>query len=260
VVGVDSDDTSSLELRFRLSNLPKVKVSIAPREDTLGAKWNRCAEAAPADLYVIWADDITIATPGWDERLALAATSKFGGGPGCVFFGNITGTLQTGIAVTREWIASVGYFCPPFFPFWWCDTWLDELARLSGCFTQADVGAQLLQGIRGNSRGVRDVTFWGQFFQATRPWRLEAAAKLVEAGDGDASIFVRWPELIAQLDERDSPNRNPSRAHLMEQQLGFDAPADARYLRAKARAEAMLRELAGEPEPDDAYDPLRPGL
>lgn len=244
VVGCDRDDAT--EPGAALGADTKLIVSLEDREDTLGAKWNRCAAQTDADLYVIWADDITIPTKGWDERLADKA-SLFNGGVGFVFFGNIPGTLQTGIAITRRYIDYAGFFCPPYFPYWWCDTWADEMARFTGRMLHADVSATLLQEIAGNSRGLREVTFWGNFFQKTRIIRKQAAAAIIGEGDEPAwrkvQIKQYWDDLERRLDARDSPNRDPITAKRFEAELGFDAPDDERYQRAKAKAIAFLADL-----------------
>lgn len=246
VVGFDNDDETNSNFHMRQDR--KLLLSYADREDTLGAKWNRCAAQVDAELYVIWADDITIVTPGWDEKLAAAA-DLFNGGVGFVFFGNIPGTLQTGIGITRRYMDYSGFFCPPYFPYWWCDTWADEMARFTGRVVQADVSATLLQEIAGKSRGVRDVVFWGNFFQKTRPIRKRVAERIIREGDtpdwNKLHVMQFWGYLERQLDQRDSPNRDPETAKRFETQLGFDAPDDARYRRAKAAATAFLAELDG---------------
>lgn len=244
IVAADADDET---MQGTIPAHQKLLYSSQEREDTLGAKWNRCAGLVDADLYVIWADDITITTQGWDERLAEKA-ALFNGGVGFIFFGNIPGTLQTGIAITKRYIDYAGFFCPPYFPYWWCDTWADEMARFTGRMVHADVSAQLLQGIAGNSRGLRDVLFWGNFFQKTRIIRKRVADAIIREGDEPewrkVQIKQCWGDLERRLDLRDSPNRDPATAERFEQQLGFDAPDDERYRRAKASAVKMLAEMS----------------
>lgn len=241
IVALDDDDNADYGGDWREN--PKIKISIAPREDSLGAKYNRAKELSCADVYVMWSDDVTIITPGWDRNL-ISAAELFPDGMGVIYFGKIPGTLQPGIAVTAKFIERMGFFCTPYFPFWWHDTWIDEVARLSGRIVTAPVDIAPLQDLPGKSRGVRDIAFWGQFFDALRPQRVEVARKIITDGQDPPFRKVQLAELIAPMSkmllERNSKCSNPESAKELEKFWSFDAPADERYLRIKARAEAML--------------------
>lgn len=102
-------------------------------------KWNSLAEMAnrapECKLFMLGADDMCFATPGWDKALldhynalenkihvyALQDSRSEDGTPHPI--------------VTREYIEAMGYFVPPIFLHWYVDTWTVEIAKANGCFT-----------------------------------------------------------------------------------------------------------------------------
>lgn len=243
VIALDNDEAGAYR---SLSVIPpeRLIVSNADREDSLGAKYNRAAACAPAstDLFVLWADDTVTPTIGWDARLKEKA-DLFNGEAGVVYFGNVPGVFLPGIAVTKAFVEAQGFFCPPMFPFWWHDTWIDEVARFADRILVADVEVQLLDELKGNSRGVREIAFWGQFFDRLRGARIEAAQRII-ATEPQAwrreQLTQRIPSMAEFLNNRNKPCSDPEQAKALEAHYSFDAPADERYIRLKAAAEAMI--------------------
>ncbi len=227
---------------------PRYLRSIGPREDSLGAKWNRAQMQVPADLYVLWADDMVMPDKGWDKAL-VAAAAALPDQCGAVFFGDIPGVLQPGIAVTQKFVDAMGFFAPPYFPFsWWSDTWCLEMATMSGRGVHADVRVTLLDSLKGSSRGIRDVLFWAGFFDAFRPSRAAAAERIIREGsespERKAGLLSQIPDWVNRWTYSNSVLRDPKRAAELETHYSFDAPADERYARLKARAEDMLKVMA----------------
>lgn len=242
VVALDSDDPE----RDNYGLPAGCTVSVADREDSLGAKWNRAYRHADADLAVLWPDDAVMPDRGWDDLLAKAAATL----PdqcGAVFFGDIPGVLQPGIAITRKFAEAMGFFAPEFFPFWWVDTWLLELATMSGRGVHADVRVSLLNDLKGASRGVREVRFWAEFFDRLRPARIATAERIINDGSETPERKALLLRQIKDWDERwthsNSVLRDPMRAAELEKHYSFDAPSDERYARLKAKAEDILAEL-----------------
>lgn len=238
-IALDEDDVASVEALRLAAAHPRIKVSIAPREDSLGAKYNRAAAVCPGDLYVVATDDAEIATPGFDERLAAAAAS-LPGRLGVVYFGEmcIPSALPAAFAVTRRFVETVGYLLVPHFPTWWHDTWTDEIARMSGTIARADVAVRYPDGEEAaRSRGVRDVRFWAKFFEDTRPLRVAAAAAIVAD-----PVFEGRRELVP-APSYNVPLLDAERARHIESKVAFDAPDDERYSRIKRAAGAILAGL-----------------
>ena len=247
-VALDEDDKSSLIL----PDLYRAITDIAPREASLGAKYNRATKiaAGETDMVVLGVDDAYPSNPGWDQKLADAA-AKFTDGVGVVFFGEKRAhpyDLPDGIAVTRKWIEQVGFFCSPYFPFWWHDTWIDELAKLIGRYVWADVtwekhGKSEVGGHK--TTRMREVTWWARFFDATRQMRVDTALRMINASDDP-------PYLKAQLRQEmqwkcdilwQRNGRVRDHGHQYERDYGATYEPDAGYDQIKAEAVAMMEKM-----------------
>lgn len=100
--------------------------------------WNYLATLAlktDASLFMLAADDMIFATPGWDAALiehyeglkekehvyALRDSRDPDGVPHPI--------------VTREYMEAMGYFIPPVFLHWFADTWTVAIGKSNSCFT-----------------------------------------------------------------------------------------------------------------------------
>lgn len=247
VVALDQDDEAVL--RYNFSEPCDVNYSVHPRENSLGAKYNRAAGLASKDtsVFVLGVDDAFMACEGWDRKL-LDAASTFEDGFGAILFGSEPSpwNLPDGIAVTRRWIEEVGFFCPDYFPFWWHDTWIDELAKMTGRYVWADIkwdkhGSSEVNGHK--TTRMREVSWWAAFFDWTRAMRVVQAAGLLHKLD-----YPRWlrsqklsdlPVMAAMLKER---NRNVLvNGAAYEAQYGAVSEPDGGYTALRARAEGMMK-------------------
>lgn len=237
VIGYDEDDSVRLPI-----NDAKVIASIAPREDSVGAKYNRLFRLHPADIYVQGVDDLTMAD-GWDE--SLVAANRFKDGIGIIYFGSnaqTSGSLPGSFALTHKFLELIGGF-PEQFPFWWYDTWVNEIGVMTGCITFAPIDVHLIDG-RGKTRGCRDIAFWQHLFDELRPSRIVTAGKIIntidESDQKKALLYYQIGAASKALHQMGSHSRDPIQAKLLEAHQGYDAPADDRYKRIKNRAEAWL--------------------
>jgi hypothetical protein len=230
VIGIDDDDTDSLSLA---ADHDKIIISVAPREDALGAKYNRCAKAYDADIYVMGLDDVAISTPGWDEKLAEAA-SVFPDGIGCVYFGKEPHgeSLPSMQAATKRLVDLMGFFVVPHFPFWWGNTSLDEIAHMIGRVVEVDIETRYPTTFDKPQR--RDILFWAKFFDDTRPWREKIAERVLRE--------IRKP-LMQAFEQRNSRLRDPRFAQAVERDLSADVPLDSRHARLRQQAEAIVSSL-----------------
>lgn len=101
--------------------------------------WNDLAKEAMANpnakLFMLGSDDMIFATPGWDKALLdhyNALENKIH-----VYHlqdsRDASGTPHP--VVTREYINTIGYFLPPIFLHWYCDSWTVSIAQANNCFT-----------------------------------------------------------------------------------------------------------------------------
>lgn len=233
-VALDQDDETLH--RYQLDGS---RCSRSVREDSLGAKYNRAVRGANADasLFVLGVDDAYLASPGWD-RVLLNAASQFQDGVGVVYCGPRKGAycLPETMAVTRGWIEQVGYFMPEHFPFWWHDTWIDELARMTGRFVWADVawekyGASEVAGHK--TTRMRGVKWWAKFFDDTRPERMAKALDMITALEYPAwlrsQLISELPGVCSVLAERNRMLRE--HGDKFERDYGAENGADAGYER-----------------------------
>lgn len=246
IVGIDEDDEPTKSLSF---DYP-VRASVEPREDTLGQKIDRLFKLAKGDIFIFWTDDMWMETQGWDS-IARSAEKLF---PDGIMFGYMDEPMHVGFAsnpiVNRKFTELAGYM-PTVFPFWWIDTWLDEIAEMIGRKVMIPIRPRSQdeenQG-RGKTRGLRDLVFWQTLFDSLRPVRVELAEHILKTYD-QANPWLavqcrqKRPHLIQYFMARGERLRNPETAQVYELAMSFDAPADERYLRAKRVAEEILAQL-----------------
>jgi hypothetical protein len=237
-VALDLDDGSNPEAPETRSHLVW---HVGEREDSLGAKYNRAARYAPAQTYVLGSDDNIFTADGWDE-LIRQRMLEFPANFGFVYFGRLDGTLPTNMALPHRLIERQGFLFPEFWPVWFHDTWVDEIAHMTGRILWASVDVEEIGG-RGKSRGVRDIAFWAMLFDATRNYRTQVATELSREHNPQwlqTQLMQRRDILNLYFASRMVRLRDPATAHHFEQRMSFDAPEDERYLRIKAQAKAML--------------------
>lgn len=245
-VALDLDDNST----HILPELQHTIISLDEREASLGAKYNRTMDAKPfADLFVLGVDDAYPSNQGWDRAMSEAA-AKFTDGVGMVFFGERKGPfdLPDGFAVTRGWVEQVGFFCPEYFPFWWHDTWIDELAKLTGRYVWADVtwekhGKSEVGGHK--TIRMREVSWWARFFDATRQMRVDTAIRMINDSDDPPWLKTQLKQDMQAkcniLWQRNAMVRD--RGHEFEKNYGAEYEPDAGYDQIKTEAVKMMTAL-----------------
>ncbi len=250
VVALDDDDPFSVDVVNMLQGLPdKFIVSIAPREDSLGAKYNRAAAAYDADLYVLLADDMQIVTLGWDRKFAEAAALSTDG-IFCIYFGNTPwpSPMPAAYAVSRKLVDMMGFFMCPHFPFWWHDTTLYEIIEFIGRSVYVDIQISYEHN-KNKTRGMRDVNHWASLFAALRPQRWEIAERIIDNPENIDSplrkteLRHRANQMSDRLHAFDASNREPARGQVLETVQGYDAPNDERYQRIYQASQKLMAEI-----------------
>lgn len=251
VIALDDDDAETIAAAEQVKRFAgdRILLSIAPREDTLGAKYNRAWRAHAADLYVIGCDDTAAATEGWDELLDRAWRS-FPDGIGAVYFGDLDNVFQAGQAVTHRLAAELGYFVAAHFPTWWHDSWLDEIARMLDRIVRAPVALTAIGPI-GHTRGLRDIVFWATIYDITRFERRAAAERIVRdqqflaTPESKAVLLAMMAKRCLEFNTRCAHFRDRATVDRFESGMGYDAPDDARYRRAMRAAVEHARYIVG---------------
>ncbi len=250
-MGLDEDDPTLAEAQALLDVLgpERIVVSIAPREDSIGAVYNRCAAAMDADIYLNSADDFRILTHGWDAIVAREAAAAFPDGIGMIGVGPLpfpNSVLPAVEATTRGLIDKMGYFIQDYTPFWWMDNWLYEIAAMIGRTHYIPMEVEFVGPLQ--TRGLREVVYWCEFFGKMRVHRRAIAESILASPDFQVSA-ERRQELFDGLDPVCALFEG-SIEHLAElakaeatAPVGFDAPDDERYRRIKARSMRVLQEL-----------------
>jgi hypothetical protein len=182
---VDDDDYATRNILDTLPNDPRLQVSVRPREDTRGPKYDRALIEAPADVYLPTTDKVPITRKGFDTAI-LEAAALFPEGIGCVASPLINASFPGLQAPTAKLVEMMGYIYPPHFPFWFIDHWLDDVCRMIGRYITVDMGSQhnLLQ-VQGTI-GLRDLVFWTSYFDALMPERQEQARRIINVLDEPA--------------------------------------------------------------------------
>lgn len=242
-VALDNDDDS-------IPDVPdtqcQVVWDIGEREDSLGAKYNRAARNSPADVYILGADDNIFTTDGWDEKVR-EAMGLFPDNFGFVYFGRLDGTLPTQMAVPQKLIEIQGSMFPEHWPFWYHDTWTDEIAHMTGRILWVDIDVKEIGG-RGKTRGIQEVPFWTTLFDALRPQRVATAEKLSGMFNPvwiDTQLKQRRNVLDMFFTHRMMRLRNPATAIHFERRMSHedeDKNTEC-YRRIKARAEETMAKL-----------------
>ena len=206
-----------------------VRFIYSPRHDTLGALYNSLVEQARGDWLMAMADDYVIDTAGWPSvltRYGRRLPNKIG-----VLFAHDPHhpDFTTIYCIHRRVYAMAGYFAAPFFPYWFTDTWWDEIGEMTGLKLEMPINVWLPDG-RGETQGMRDLAFWVRFFEATRPMREAVAREML----GHAVPESRMALVRARVAHLSDP------VFLREWGRTDAGEPSERYLRAKAVAEEMM--------------------
>ena len=248
IVGLDTDDATSPEAARALRGQFGIEPMVGPRAKTLGALVNDLAARSAGKYLFFLGDDNVLGSPDWPARILRAARAlprRYGVlYPRCM--------LHPGFAtlpiISRATYRTLGYYMVPYFPFWFIDTWWDEIGELMGAKIEVDLDALQVDG-KGETHGLIDLKFWADFFEATRPMRIKDATTLAREAYSRPqaqSVIADLPYRASVCARRTAHLTTPEFLAYWEQRA--DHPPSARYREAKAEAEAMLTELRAASE------------
>ena len=255
-VQLDSDDPSLEETLSKLNNLPCVQdnlviPNVQEREDTVAQKWNRVLDHE-ADVYLIAADDDPYVQENYDG-LILDAADRFPDQIGIVY-GHLANLSFTGaVAPTRRFVELMGgVIFPPLFPYWFVDHWTDDVAKIIGRISFANIRTD--QSQPGITQEMREPGWWATFFDAAYLMRRKQAHDIIDNHDFICSEWQRQilktHHPLVEVRSRMINQNVRSQSKQLSQWAG-NLPFDERYNRVKQRAIALipiLLENYGMPE------------
>ena len=67
------------------------------------------------------------------------------------------------MVATAEWVNQVGHFIVPYFPYWYGNKWLQQIADMVDRKYGVPVGISPMDELKGKTRRLRDLPFWTFF-------------------------------------------------------------------------------------------------
>ena len=252
-VQIDPDDAATVAIIKDIRAIhPCITVgSSTHRLDTIAAKWN-AAHRHKADLYLVAADDDPYITPGYDTKL-LEAASRFPDGIGMVYGHMANASFSGVVAPTRGFVDRLGHIFPEYFPYWFVDHWTDDIARMIGRISFADVRTD--QSKAGKTQELREPAWWATWFDAAYLIRREIADIIIFDRDFQEpqwrkDVLLAGRPLIESRSRWINDNVRAN-ARQLEGWSGNQAQDD-RYKRIKAKAIEMIPKLLdGMPDEPD---------
>lgn len=246
MVSADEDDPASADVAWRY--LDRIAVSVRPREDSVGEKFNRALRVAPGAAYMFSSDYIRAVTPGYDAKIMQAA-SLFPDGIGCVYTHMANLSFPVSQTITAEMAQRLGYIYPTWFPYWFIDHWLDDVAKGIDRIVHANVQFDVSRRT-GYTRGMRELDFWTVFYDAARVMRHDDIKRIIGDPDFQEPGWRKAAMLrnLALIDERSMILNAMVRGDKarIEASHGPENENDERYQRIKARAVEQLKRIAPE--------------
>lgn len=245
-VQLDHDDPVPLDY-LKAANLgERVLLNVQQREDTIAAKWNR-ALAIDADVYSVAADDDPYVVPGYDS-LILEAAKRFPDGIGMVYGAMANLSFTGSLSMTKGLAKKLGYIQPEHFPYWFCDHWTDDLARMIGRISYANMGTD--QSKAGRTQEMREPSWWATWFDAAYLIRRREARNIIDSPDFAGEDWQK--ELLRThhplIEQRSRILNSSVRGDRNIQMLASSDLKNERYLRVKNKALAMVPAILSDPE------------
>jgi hypothetical protein len=179
MVSIDEDDPDTIAAMKRFAGDHRIIPVVRPREDSLGEKFNRIRDY-PGDVYMPLGDYTHIMTPAFDRKI-LEAASLFPDNIGAVYSHMANVSFPSIWCVTHGLVEKMGWMCPPYFPYWFVDHWIDDIVRLIGriSFVDFQIGFREKPG----TQEFREIAFWTTLFDMLRLERRAQARAIIDSPD-----------------------------------------------------------------------------
>lgn len=120
-------------------NCSMVNDFVPVKDWTTVYSWNYLAQQAMLNpdnnLFMLGADDMVFATPGWDTALIEHYEALKEKVHVYALRDSRDGMGTPHPIISREYIEALGYFAPPIFLHWYVDTWSVAISKSNGVFT-----------------------------------------------------------------------------------------------------------------------------
>lgn len=157
---VDIDDNDSKNCIDSLNN-KNVKWASSEHKILFSDMWNHAYKKSTGQYLMLCGDDVEFQTQDWDDKI-LDAFDKIEDKIAyvCPDDGHQSGRLGVHGFVSKKWIELIGFFTPPYFSYWYADTWLDEVSRMINRFIYVqEVKIIHCHWQTNNSKGVDSVYY-----------------------------------------------------------------------------------------------------
>lgn len=246
LVMIDDDDPAWTDREPRQHS--RTRYLRRPRPVTLGEKLNILARESAGEIMFFIANDYVMETPGWPMRFRVAVAG-LPNGIGVPFVRDELHFQHAAFwLMTRRMMNEIGFFAAPWFPYWFVDTWIDQIGDMLGLKTEIDVTVSAPEG-RGKTHGLVDLPFWVDFFQSTHPMRVRDAVRLsyVAWEDGTPQHKRFLEELAPRGDFCIKRVEHLSDPDFLAQWSGkSDSEPSPSYAYVRDHAERMLEKLRSE--------------
>lgn len=157
---VDSDDENTLRyLVEKHFNIPISILWVMGENVLFSDMWNKAYERCRGDIVMLCGDDVEFKTKDWD----ILVEHQFEAIPDKICYVTVRDGYQNGALgvhgfVHRKWVETIGFFTPPYFAYWYADTWLDEVSKMINRYIYLDnVEVIHYHPATANSRGTDEV-------------------------------------------------------------------------------------------------------
>ncbi len=207
---VDDDDLDTIEFSSAFTRLTEYRFCISwhilPRTGSMGMMLDALYRTSrPAEVYAPMTDDYIFRTHGWD-KLIRDVWARYPDGVWLAYPHDPTSPGNVTFAIIGScWISVTGRYLTNYFPFWFDDVWLDQVAQLIGRRIALPMEMEPIGG-KGVTQRMFNLWFWQQFFANTLDERIEEANSLSRALVGkDREAFVanaaQRTEMVAEFDK-----------------------------------------------------------
>lgn len=247
IIGLDADDPYVPDYVAKIAEIAPdyPLIIVAQRHPTLGALINSLAAKSSGAWMAAVPDDYVLMTPDWPEKL-LADCAQLPRRMGVVYLNDSLHPEFTAFPViSRFAYNAIGHYLNDSFPYWFGDTWWDEIGEMMGTKVESQVQVFAPAG-KGKTHGLVDFPFWLEYFEATRRLRVEQAMLLAKSAFDPQD--ERMKRMLAELPQRQAHcAQRVAHLHNPKLQEAFGSLQDAKpseaYAAVKAKAEAYLEKF-----------------